>query len=106
MKKCLRKKCQKEFEPNKPKQVFCSAKCRVYFSREEKEQVPYSEVKDLNNQTNKIEPKKPLGNSKSNYTVNTLPKKDVTLNNEPAEGTNRFFLKYGAFTFDELKNKK
>jgi len=36
MKKCLRQKCQKEFEPNKPKQVFCSAKCRVYFSREEK----------------------------------------------------------------------
>lgn len=36
MKKCLRKKCQKDFEPNKPKQVFCSAKCRVYFSREEK----------------------------------------------------------------------
>ncbi|MEO7584888.1 MAG: hypothetical protein ABIS74_17970 [Ferruginibacter sp.] len=36
MKKCLRVKCQKEFEPNKPKQVFCSAKCRVYFSREQK----------------------------------------------------------------------
>lgn len=34
MKKCLRQKCQKEFEPNKPKQVFCSAKCRVYNSRE------------------------------------------------------------------------
>jgi len=37
MKKCLRQKCQKEFEPNKPKQVFCSAKCRVYFSRENKQ---------------------------------------------------------------------
>ncbi len=36
MKKCLRLKCQKEFEPNKPKQVFCSDKCRVYFSREKK----------------------------------------------------------------------
>lgn len=36
MKKCLRQKCQKDFEPNKPKQVFCSAKCRVYYSREEK----------------------------------------------------------------------
>ncbi len=34
MKKCLRKKCQKDFEPNKPKQVFCSDKCRVYNSRE------------------------------------------------------------------------
>ena|SRR6185312_40477 len=39
MKKCLRQKCQKEFEPNKPKQVFCSAKCRVYFSRELKKQI-------------------------------------------------------------------
>jgi len=36
MKNCLRKKCQKEFEPNKPKQVFCSDKCRVYWNREKK----------------------------------------------------------------------
>lgn len=36
MKKCKRIKCSKEFEPNKPKQVFCSDKCRVYFSRENK----------------------------------------------------------------------
>jgi len=32
--KCLRKKCDVQFEPNKPKQLFCSAKCRVYHSRE------------------------------------------------------------------------
>lgn len=36
MKKCTRQKCQKEFEPNKPKQKFCSDKCRVYHSRENK----------------------------------------------------------------------
>lgn len=34
MKECLF--CQKEFEPAKPKQVFCTSKCRVYYSREEK----------------------------------------------------------------------
>ncbi len=37
MKQCIRKKCQKEFEPTKPKQKFCSDKCRTYYSREEKE---------------------------------------------------------------------
>jgi hypothetical protein len=36
MKTCLRQKCQKEFEPTKPKQKFCSAKCKTYYSREEK----------------------------------------------------------------------
>jgi len=50
MKKCLRQKCQKEFEPNKPKQVFCSAKCRVYFSREKespKEEKPPTPKNDV-----------------------------------------------------------
>lgn len=35
MKQCERKKCQKDFEPKKPKQRFCSDKCRVYHRREE-----------------------------------------------------------------------
>jgi hypothetical protein len=34
MKKCLRQKCGKEFEPSKPKQVYCSTKCRTYAFRE------------------------------------------------------------------------
>lgn len=33
MKLCLF--CEKEFFPNKPKQKFCSDKCRVYFNREQ-----------------------------------------------------------------------
>lgn len=80
MKKCLRKKCQKEFEPNKPKQVFCSAKCRVYFSREEKDapeekSVPdgKTQVTNLNMPSNSIEPKKPAGAEKSNFTIKTMP---------------------------------
>jgi len=32
--KCLRKSCSVLFEPNKPKQLFCSAKCRVYHARD------------------------------------------------------------------------
>lgn len=31
---CQRKKCSIPFTPNKPKQKFCSDKCRVYNSRE------------------------------------------------------------------------
>lgn len=100
MKKCLRKKCQKEFEPNKPKQVFCSAKCRVYFSREEKEEQAILVIKDLNKQTNVVEAKKTMGSLKSNYTIKT------NMDIEPAEGTNRFFLKYGAFTHEEAKKLK
>ena len=34
MKKCLRQKCGKEFEPKKPKQMFCCDACRVYSKRE------------------------------------------------------------------------
>jgi hypothetical protein len=87
MKKCLREKCPNEFEPNKPKQVFCSAKCRVYYSREKKKErkiagvtlpkdyvevkSPVKVIRDLLKQTNVIEPKKPLGHQKSNFTINT-----------------------------------
>ena len=45
MKVCLYSKCQKEFEPLKPKAKFCSAKCRVYYSRENK---PLTTVKVIN----------------------------------------------------------
>lgn len=36
IKKCARKKCQKEFEPNKPFQIYCSTNCRVYATRDDK----------------------------------------------------------------------
>lgn len=50
MKDCLY--CEYKFEPTKPKQVFCSGKCRTYFGRKknkiETELMPYasSEVKE------------------------------------------------------------
>jgi hypothetical protein len=85
MKKCLREKCPNEFEPNKPKQVFCSAKCRVYYSRENpktkvvglplpKDYVEVKQVKvikDFSKPTNLVEPQKPMGSQKSNFTINT-----------------------------------
>lgn len=39
MKVCMYQKCGKEFEPLKPKAVFCSAKCRVYQNRLSKKKV-------------------------------------------------------------------
>ena len=38
MKQCLH--CKKEFEPLKPKAIFCSAKCRVYWHRANKKEEP------------------------------------------------------------------
>ncbi len=66
MKKCLRLKCQKEFEPNKPKQVFCSAKCRVYFSRENK--VPVVPIKKLPKYVSNL-PSKPLEDLSSSHLI-------------------------------------
>lgn len=77
MKKCLRQKCQKDFEPNKPKQVFCSAKCRVYFSREEKVQSVTFDIKDLNTPINQIKPLDPKGAKKSNLVIDTTQKKQM-----------------------------
>lgn len=74
--KCLRNSCQIEFEPNKPKQVFCSAKCRVYYSRENKSTVKNKNVNgekdkviiDATKPTNIV---KPQETPKSNYKIDT-----------------------------------
>lgn len=38
MKKCLREKCDIEFKPTKPKQQYCSNRCRTYAYREKRVQ--------------------------------------------------------------------
>jgi len=38
VKKCLRQKCGKEFEPAKPKQKYCTDKCRTYAYREKQKE--------------------------------------------------------------------
>ena len=38
MKNCLF--CKKEFEPKKPKAIYCSDKCRTYSNRKNKKIVP------------------------------------------------------------------
>lgn len=44
MKTCLREGCSNEFEPNKPKQKFCSDKCRVYYGRQKAKKI--SEIQE------------------------------------------------------------
>lgn len=81
--KCLRQKCGIEFIPTKPKQKYCSTKCRTYAHRE-----------SLKKEEEKIEePKKekPKGTP-------TPPK------NDPKEGSLAFFSKYGVSTYKEIKN--
>ena len=76
MKICNYSKCGKEFEPKKPKQVFCSDVHRVYANREKNAaqkavEPPKPVVQDLNKQsagkTQNVSEKA----SKSNYTINT-----------------------------------
>ena len=85
--KCLRQKCGIEFIPIKPKQKYCSTKCRTYAHRESKIenpleiQIPYippskreiveQVVNDFTKSTNEVKPKE---QPKSNFTINTRPK--------------------------------
>lgn len=55
-------------------------------------------IQDLNEPTNIVEPKKPMGSQKKNFTINTLP--------EPRENTMSFFNKYGCMNNEELANLK
>lgn len=64
MKRCLRKSCGKEFDPNKPKQKFCSDKCRVYYSRENSS----PKIQNLTNPTHEV---KPFEQPKTNFAINT-----------------------------------
>lgn len=47
MRKCLREKCGKEFEPKRPKSKFCSDQCRIYNHRETKANQPKESVISL-----------------------------------------------------------
>jgi len=85
--RCLRQKCGVEFTPTKPKQKYCSTKCRTYAHRESKIEnpleipiphIPPSKrevveqvVKDFTKPTNEIKPK---DQPKSNFAIDTRPK--------------------------------
>ena len=84
--KCLRKSCEVQFEPNKPKQLFCSAKCRVYHSRDKNKAALELKLKS------------------------TIPpitaKKVVPKLGDPRENTAAFFLKFGCMNYEELNKGK
>ena len=79
--------CYVTFEPNKPKQKFCSAKCRVYFSRKKQETPEIVAHKPDGVQADAIA--NPIGNP-----------------SDPKEGSGAFYLKYGCSSYDELKELK
>jgi len=85
--KCFRKKCGIEFTPTKPKQKYCSTKCRTYAYRE-------SLIKDVVQQ---VKEKGKSEEPKVNLPVDTRPK------NDPKENSAAFFMKYGVMTYAEIK---
>lgn len=86
---CLRQKCGVEFTPTKPKQKYCSTKCRTYAYRE-----------SLKDEEEKVEePKREVKKDKPKDTP--VPPK-----NDPKEGSMAFHLKYGAFTYAEAEKLK
>lgn len=75
MKICKRKKCSKQFKPNKPKQVFCSDKCRVYFTREQ----PVDAVKENDKSKKKAEILKDRNPNRASKKIdNTLLPEEAT----------------------------
>lgn len=68
--KCLRQKCGVEFNPTKPKQKYCSTKCRTYAYRE-----------SLKNEEEKIEnPKK-----EKPKTASVTPKNELKEGKQPQQ---------------------
>lgn len=85
VKTCKRKKCGKPFKPNKPKQQFCSDKCRVYFSREQVKEAVTGNTKPANKARILKErqiPSKVSGSAKNPLTraqcVEVPPKKEAS----------------------------
>lgn len=95
MKQCLQ--CKTEFKPLKPKAIFCSAKCRVYWHRAN----PKTKVQDLTTPTNVTKPPEP---KKTNYTINTAPP-PIDKENDPKEGTSAFKWKYGVYFYSDIPNQ-
>lgn len=65
MKQCKYEGCKKEFNPQKPKAVYCSAKCRVYGNRAANRNKAANEA-EIMVKTDRIAG---MGNQKSNLEV-------------------------------------
>jgi len=96
--KCLRKSCEVLFEPNKPKQLFCSAKCRVYHSRDKKKEIPELENLIPKGEIKKQVEYKPSIEQKLNH--------NLWKYGDPKENSGAFFLKYNCMNYEELSKLK
>ena len=69
--KCLRQKCGVEFTPTKPKQKYCSTKCRTYAHREslKNEEEKVEEPKKENPKTTPVTPKNEVKEEKQSQQV-------------------------------------
>ena len=72
-------------------------------------------INDFNKVSDLIEPEKPLGHKKSNFNINIsknkstpkgIPSNKENSTHQLIEGSNAFFMKYGAFTHEETKKLK
>lgn len=100
--------CGKDLKAKYRSKRFCNDKCRIYFNRENVVAV----VAENNKEENKsaIEAERETVSEVSKKAEYPLTEKEVTRHKlwekgDPREGSNGFFLKYGAFKYDEITKK-
>lgn len=95
--------CGEKMESKTAKKRFCSTKCRVYFNREPKSGGSVTvEFKKLDKIASNLDVSKSNADNVTYYHKKPV---ELTLNkqeNEPREGTLRFYNKYGVATYAEL----
>lgn len=105
--------CGEKMESITAKKKFCSDLHRVYWNRENKltkivTAPEVVEVKEKAFEEIVVKGKAFVGKKvkENKKESKVIPKKaPVSAQNEPKEGSMAFHLKYGAFTYAELKNK-
>lgn len=65
--------CDKPLDAKYRSKRFCDDKCRIYWNRGNAK----TRIIDLNGKTNILEPQKPIGSTKTNFTINNVPEKLV-----------------------------
>jgi predicted nucleic acid-binding Zn ribbon protein len=115
--------CGKEMDAKYRSKKFCSDKCRVYFSRENKNEIPKeirqhpltpdnmiapipekkTQIKDLTKPTQEIKSPTP---PTTNFTIDTTGKHPLWNVGDPKENSVAFLVKYGVPNYEELQKSK
>ena len=95
--------CGKDLEAKYRSKRFCNTKCRVYFSRENKD----PKIGDIVNITQKVEIAsiKKVNNA-TTVTLKEVKKHPLWKDGDQQEGSNSFYLKYGCWNYNELEQLK